>query len=130
MSLLDNRVTVRIMWCGIGWPITSLNGGIVVESRSTVLCNGIAIVTFIEFITMLVGINSIRLIRTEKSVIRWFWSGLRCRGCCSRCCCSWWFSCIAFRCSCCWLKMLLMSHHLDPKRYSPLWLALELHLSQ
>ena len=129
MSLLDNRVTVRIMWCGIGWPITSLDGGIVVKSRSTVLCNGIAIVTFIEFIAMLVGINSIRLIRTEKSVIRWFWSSLRCCGCCSRCC-SWWFSCIAFRCSCCWLKMLLMSHHLDPKRYLPLWLALELHLSQ
>jgi len=112
MSLLKNRVTVWIMWCGISWPITSLDWRIVVKSRSTVLCNCISIVTFIEFIAMLVGINSIRLIRTEKSVWRWFLSRLCCRCCCSCCCCcSWWFCRIAFRCSCwCLLNMLLMSH--------------------
>ena len=107
MSLLD---TVWIMWCGVGWPITSLDGRIVVQSRSTALCNGISVVAFIKLIAMLVGINSIRLIRTEKPVIRWFLSGLRCRGRCSRCGCRWWFSRIAFSCSSCWLNMSGMTY--------------------
>ena len=111
MSLLD---TVWIMWCGVSWPITSLNGGIVVKSRSTALCNGVSVVAFIKLIAMLVGINSVRLIRTEKPVIRWFLSCLCCRGRCSRCSCRWWFSCIAFSCSSCsgssWrLNMLWMT---------------------
>ena len=103
MSLLLD--TVWIMWCGVSWPITSLDGWIVVKSGSTVLCDSISIVAFVKLIAMLVGINSVRLIRAEKPTIWWFLSGFRCRGRCSSCGCSWWFSRIAFSCSSCWLNM-------------------------
>ena len=113
MSLLLD--TVWIMWCGVSWPITSLDGWIVVKSGSTVLCDSISIVAFVKLIAMLVGINSVRLIRAEKSAVRWFLSGLRCRGC-SRCSCRWWFSRIAFSCSSCWLNMFQMPDHFHRPR--------------
>ena len=118
--------TVRIMRCRVRWPITTFDGWIVVKSRGTVLCDGITVVTFIKLITVFMWVNSIRLIRTEKPIRRWFLGRF---GCSSRCPCRrscWWFSGITFgRCSC-WLKYTMkgaceVGNHVIVICYLPLW---------